>query len=84
MTTLKKTILSSLFALSVAGVGGGVAWADSHCSCDQSCTEACAKGDTKACKCKTCDCEAGKGCSHHQCEHEGAHKHDQKKSEKKK
>ncbi len=83
MTSFKKTIISTLFALTASGLGGGLALADDHCSCDKACTEACAKGDTQSCKCKTCDCDGGKGCSHHQCGHGDGHKHEAHPSEKK-
>ncbi len=74
---MKKLILSSLFALSLASVGGPLAFADHHCACDQTCNEKCAKGDTKDCSCKTCDCAKGEGCKHGKCStHKGDdHKH---------
>ena len=77
---MKKLILSSIFALSLASVGGfSSAYADHHeCACDESCAEKCASGDHKDCTCKTCECSEGKECKHGKC---STHKH--KKSGKK-
>jgi hypothetical protein len=39
-----------------------VSFADHHCKCDDKCTEQCASGDHKDCKCDHCDCGKGKEC----------------------
>jgi hypothetical protein len=66
---MKKIILSTLFALSLASAGGFTpAFADHHeCSCDKECTEKCSNGDHKDCTCKTCDCGKGEECKHGKC-----------------
>ncbi len=64
---MKKFILTSLFALSLASAGGVSVLADHHCSCDQECTEKCSKGDHKDCSCETCDCGKGESCKHGKC-----------------
>jgi len=67
---LKKSILGALLGASVLAFAGPVSFADAHCKCDDKCTEQCATGDHKDCKCKTCSCGKGKKCKHGKCNHE--------------
>ncbi|MFN7685872.1 MAG: hypothetical protein ACK5QT_10740 [Oligoflexia bacterium] len=70
MNSFKKSIYGALFALSAAAISTPPALAaGKECACDSKCMESCAKGDTKSCSCKTCDCSKDKGCSHDKCNH---------------
>lgn len=65
---MKRFILSTLFALSLASVGGVSSFAADHeCACDKECTEKCSAGDHKDCTCDSCDCDKGEGCKHGKC-----------------
>ncbi len=58
-----------LTTLALAGIQP-VAFADSHCACTKECMEACQKGNSKGCTCKTCDCAKTGKCSEDHCKTE--------------
>lgn len=40
---------------------------EGSCTCSDTCMTQCQKGDSKDCKCKSCDCAKSGKCSHDQC-----------------
>ena len=64
MTRLLSAALTTL-----ALVTGSPAFATSHCTCDEKCSQECSQGKSENCPCKSCSCSKGKGCKHGKCNH---------------
>ena len=60
--TLKKSIVAAFLGVSAMTFSGPLSLAAEHCKCDKECSEKCAEGDTKDCKCEHCNHEKGKKC----------------------
>ena len=58
-----KTLLTSLVLGAFLSVAPTMSMA-SDCSCSKKCQTNCAKGQTKDCKCKSCDCAKTGKCKH--------------------
>jgi len=70
---MRLPVLLTLAALSLSSISFA---ADSKCTCSEQCMTQCQKGDSKGCKCKSCDCAKSGQCSHDKCHKD--HKQDSK------
>lgn len=62
---MRLPLLLSLAALSLSPMS--FAADATKCNCSHECMTQCQKGNSKGCKCKSCDCAKTGQCSHDQC-----------------